>query len=136
MNFAMSGGFPTFLNEWRFLKRPRVGSNLNLHVLPPLVPTCTFYRHTSPSGRTTQTYLNTETHDYPPYIVTKRGYNRTLRRKKGGHRHLTGDRPFNKADRVRATLLAHIGSANGSLLTIDRVEQTLAQANVLGRDLD
>ena len=44
--------------------------------------------------------------------------------------------PFNKTDRVRATLLAHIGSANGGLLTINRVEQTLAQTNVLGRDLD
>lgn len=57
-------------------------------------------------------------------------------RQKGGHRHLTGGRPFNKTDRVRAILLAHIGSANGGLLTIDRVEQALAQANVLGRDLD
>ena len=43
----MSGGFRTFLNEWRFLKRLRARYGPLPHELPPLILKCTFYRHSS-----------------------------------------------------------------------------------------
>ena len=55
---------------------------------------------------------------------------------KSGHRHHTGGHPFDQTKYAQAELLAHIGRANGSLLTIDCIEQTLTQTNILGRNLD
>ncbi len=117
--------FPTLLNVWRFLKRPGEKYSLILHVLPPLILECTIIRHSSiPSGQR-EGHPSSEVHDYPPHIGTK-----------SGHRHHTGGRPFDQTKYAQAELLAHIGRANGSLLTIDCIEQTLTQTNILGRNLD
>ena len=97
------------------MKRLKARCSAFPHVLPPPISKCTIIRHT---------------------LVPNGGATVYLDAKRGGHRHLTGDRPLSQTSYVRMSLLAHVGSTNSGLLAVDRVEQALAQTDVLGRDLD